>query len=320
MKSILTISPKNFPGVTSHFEHLSKTTGMTDHTDHLSPESVKGREIIIFGAWEHTYFLAMKKLREKYDHIKTGLLWTSTIGQVGFSPNLIEVSFLYLISDSIKAEKLDYLFIPTKRVYKALRKIFPKDVVKYMPNTFSVDWIFEEEYEPIHKGFNWVDLFAPSGVRKNVLNQLLGAKLANVLLHVNSFNKPIQDFADLIGLHYVDTGWMERSNYLKMLQTMRLGLQVSYAETFDYVVAEHFAYKIPCLVSKTINYIPKGKLWDNIMIDRFDDPTEIANKIRKIIQDDNLHKKLGKECFRLIQKTAKKNNKDTVKTLKEVLE
>jgi len=89
MKEILTVAPDVFPGVKSQFVHLAGTTGLTEHTSVVSKETIEGKKLIIFGAWDYDYYRALKKLMA-YD-IKKGLLWTSPIGQVGFSPNMIEV-------------------------------------------------------------------------------------------------------------------------------------------------------------------------------------------------------------------------------------
>ena len=115
-------------------------------------------------------------------------------------------------------------------------------------------------------------------------------------------------------------GWMPKEKYLQALQTMKLGIQVTYAETFDYVVAEHFIYGIPCLVSKTIDWIPRTDVWNDIMIDNFDDPNEIARKIKALMKDEDLRINIGKRCRSRIRLVARRNNDVCVKTLKEILD
>jgi hypothetical protein len=320
MIEVLSVCPKQFPGVTSHLEHLARTTGLSEHFHGVTPEKIKDKQMVLFGAWEHTYYLALKKIRKKYSDVKTGLLWTSTIGQMGFSNNLIETSFMWLIRDLLESEMLDYLFVPAKRTFRAFKHFLPEEQLRYFPNTFSVPWILEYKDESIEKEDNWVDLYAPQASRKNLFNQLMACKMADVKLHVNKLDKSLQDFADLIQLDYVDMGWMEAKNFFRSIQSMKLGLQVTYAETFDYVIAEHFALGVPCLFSHTIDWTPHSHLWGYLSILNFDDPYEIAHKIKKLIENENTYNKLCGMVYKKINEVAEKNNKVCIKVLKEIFE
>lgn len=320
MRDILTVAPTQFPGVITHLENLSRTTELSEHTSILSKEKLGDHKLVIFGAWENTYYLAMKKLQQKYQDVKVGLLWTSTVGQMGFSPDIVEGSYLWLIHDAMKAGRLDYLFVPTKRIYQTFQQIFPSGMVKYLPNTVSFEWLYEHQDNSLVRGIDYVDLFLPQASRKNVLNQVMGARLANVFLHFNSVFKTVRDFADLIKLRYCDMGWMDREHYLRALQTMKLGLQVTYAETFDYVLAEHFAYGVPCITSFTIDFLPKTEEWSPLLVENFDDPNEIAQKIKVLIDNEELYSDISLKCVDLISRVAKENNEVCLGTLKGIIE
>jgi len=85
---VLTVCPRDFPGVTSQFKHLAATTGLTEHSLEVSKKTLEGKKLVIFGAWSHYYYRALKQLRS--EEVKVGLLWTSPVGQMGFSPNFVD--------------------------------------------------------------------------------------------------------------------------------------------------------------------------------------------------------------------------------------
>jgi len=317
VKEILTVAPDVFPGVKSQFEHLAGTTGLTEHTSIVSKQTIEGKKLIIFGAWDYDYYRALKKLMA-YD-IKKGLLWTSPIGQVGFSPNMIEVSFLWQIRDAFEKRMLDYLFIPTIRVTKAFREIFGGDRVKYLPNTYDIAKVKKYRDPKLRKGEDWVSMYNPAGTRKNMLNQMLGARLADVLLHMNQMPKPLQDFADLIGLRYVDMGWMSKESYFRSIQTMKVGLKVSYSETFDYCLFDHFTMRVPCLFSRTIEWLPEEG-WEDLRVENFDDPNEIAVKLSNLMENGNLRREWGKRVYDEACKVAERHNKIAIENLRSVIE
>jgi len=318
MKEILTVCPDAFPGVKSQFEHLAVTTGMTEHSQTVSKKTIEGKKLIIFGAWDYDYYRALKRLMA-YD-IKKGLLWTSPVGQVGFSPEMIEVSFLWQIRDALENRMLDYLFIPTKRITKAFKRIFGAEKVKYLPNTYDLESVEKFRDPSLQKGEDWVSLYNPAGTRKNMLNQILAARLAGVLLHLNGMPKMLQDFADLVGLRYVDMGWMSKESYFRSIQTMKVGLKVSYSETFDYCLFDHFVMKVPCLFSKTIEWIPDKTEWNDLRIDNFDDPNEIALKLHELIRSDLKRSGWGEIVYKTACSVAEERNQIAMDALRSVIE
>ena len=57
---------------------------------------------------------------------------------------------------------------------------------------------------------------------------------------------------DALRLDYEDRGWMERRVYEETLSSVDLGLQLSFAESFDYVAAEHLVRGVPVLGSRML--------------------------------------------------------------------
>jgi len=317
-KPIVTICPKNFPGTTSVLTHYN-VSGLVEHTDEISPETIRGRKLAILGGWTHGYYEALKKI--KTEGVPVAIFWTSSVGQTDFSNGGIEVSYLYILKDMIGSGLIEYIICATPSVRDMFDKFIPEEKVIYMPYAF--DWDVHQKYrkDDMPVGKDWVDLFCPGDTRKNILVQTHGAKIADVHLHYSGLSTKYRYFADLIKVRHTDMGWMKKPQYYKAVQTMKLGMQVTYAETFDYVVAEHFAMKRPCLISTVMGSWVDKSLWKDLMVYNIDDPFEVGDTITAIM---NMTKKqwksLTEKCYLFMKKEAKKRNNIAIKTLEEMIE
>ena len=288
MKPILTVCPENYPGTTSVLKHYN-VTNLVEHTDTISPDTVRGRKLVILGGWHPIYYESAKKILS--ENIPIGIFWTSSVGQTDFSNNGVEVSYIHNIMDWIKAGLIDYVFVARKEVQSMFEQFIDPAKVIYVPYAFDWDVVQESIVPDMPVGEDWVDLFCPGDTRKNLLVQMHGAKLADAHLHCSGLRPRYRWFADLMKIRYTDMGWMQKDQYYRAVQTMKLGLQVTYAETFDYVVAEHFALKRPCLISTVMGSWVPEKLWDDLLVKNLDDPFEVANAITRIL---NMTKKQWK--------------------------
>ena len=96
MKPITTICPKNYPGTSAVLSHYN-VTGLVNHTDEISPQTVKGRKLIILGGWHPLYYEGIKRIIGA--NVSVAMFWTSSVGQTDFSNNGMEISYLHLIRD-----------------------------------------------------------------------------------------------------------------------------------------------------------------------------------------------------------------------------
>lgn len=71
--------------------------------------------------------------------------------------------------------------------------------------------------------------------------------------------KNLRSFFDgLNGKHeLVEHGWLERDEFLKLVSTMDIGLQVSFSETFNIVSADFVSQDIPIVTSNEIDWMPR---------------------------------------------------------------
>lgn len=317
-KPILCISPSSYPGTMSVLKHYN-VTGLTEHSEEISDETVGGRGLVILGAWHPIYYEALQKL--KAHNVPTALFWTSSVGQMDFSNNGMEISYIHLIKDMVVSGLLDRVILGTPQNLDMFQQFVPKEKTVYLPYAFDWDEVQKFKDDTIEIGERWIDLFCPLDTRKNPLVQIHGAKLANAHLHFSGLPPRYRFFSELIGVKFTDMGWMKKESYYKAVQTMRLGLQATYAETFDYVVAEHFALERPCLISTVMGSWVDSELWDELMVYNIDDPLEVRDKIRRIIHySEDEYKYLYKRCHDFMRGEAERRNSFAKKVLENLVE
>jgi hypothetical protein len=318
-KQILTVCPPEFPGTTAVLNHF-KTTGLTEHGDTVSPDTVNDKALVMLGAWHPIYYEALARIRSS--NVTSGIFWTSSVGQTDFSNGGVEVSYLHVIADWLRSGILDYLFVATPSVKDMCDQFVDPEKVILLPYAYDWEDIQKNLKLDVHVGDDWVDLFCPADTRKNVLVQTHGSKIGGAHLHYSGISPKYKWFAELLDVKHTDMGWMDKPDpYYTVVQSMKLGLQVTYAETFDYVVAEHFGLKRPCLISTVMGQWVDKKLWKDLMVYNLDDPLEIGDCIANILSMDNKEwTKLGNACHKFMKKEAKKRNKTAAKVLKGVIE
>ena len=158
--------------------------------------------------------------------------------------------------------------------------------VLYLPNIYSIDNevsflnVVEEdikEYFIVEKKRDYKDKIVNIGcfgsIRplKNVLTQAIAAiefsnkRFLKLNFHVNSKTEQLGDrilknlrnlFKDS-GHSLVEHKWYDYSDFIKVIQKMDYGMQVSFSETFNIVSADFVSNDIPIVVSKEIKYLPE---------------------------------------------------------------
>jgi len=303
---ILTVAPTAYPGTTAVLQHYG-VTGLTEHTDEISKETIANRKLIMFGGWHPIYHEALQKIYP-YD-IPTALFWTSSVGQIDFSNSGVEISFIHLIADLVESEALKYVILGTPQNFNLFTHIIPKKNLIYLPYAVDLDSIEKHVDKDLYPQDRWVDMFCPMDTRKNPLVQMHMAKLANANLHMSGMRPRYSDFAEMIRLNFTDMGWMQRPNYYRAVQTMKVGLQVTFAETFDYVVAEHFALERPCMISTVMCSWVKKELWNELLVFNLDDPLEGGDKLKRILDYGKEEwENLAGRCKEFIKTEADRRN------------
>lgn len=289
-------SPEYFPGVSAVIEHATSLgIGRRIALHELNYKNFKKEDLLILGAWEPDLY----PTRIRRINCRKAILWTSSWGQMLFSPNQVEVSQLEHILNLLKNGRIDYLFIGSKEIYEYYKNV---SNVYQFPYPFNPELILR--YRAREKIPNSVSLFIPPGsqARKNYLNMKIGFELA----------KRRNPELTL----YTNETWIPKEQYCELLSKMMLNLHCTWTESFCYQVAEALFLSTLSLVSQCI--ADNLNLNDFSLIHNLDSPREIAEKIVKIIKLDKLdyERELALQQSGL-QKLIEKNNTELVKCLKQ---
>lgn len=170
-----------------------------------------------------------------------------------------------------------------------------------------------------------IGMFFPWAPRKNALTQLGALALLkdsfSLTLHGNGIPQQYTDFCDIVGIPVIDHGWMREKEYFNKILDMHLGLHVTLSEAFGYGVADFLCLSKPVLISESIAdnfYIyPKSVVYDYLVVETVDSPSEIAKKISRIFMlNDTHYEQLCDACLKEVEATAWVNN-DEVKQMFE---
>ena len=164
----------------------------------------------------------------------------------------------------------------TSKEFESLYK--DNDELVYLPNLYSsadirdVTGIKSYNINGLHGEVN----IASFGAIRPLKNQLIQA-VASIIFadkydlklnfHINGSRreqggdavyKNIQNVFKGTKHTLVEQGWLERYEFLKLIDTLHLGLQVSFTESFNIVTADFAAMGVPIVVSDAVRWMPQA--------------------------------------------------------------
>jgi len=328
---LITICVSGFPGTNRSLTNLEKTTGLSRHFV-LRGSDVNGVEVkfyveylrkknpkcVIFGGWSPVYDIFLKKLGNK--KIEFGVYWTSSPGQVDISEEIKYVDFL------LNSEKVKHRLFAHRELASALSGYSGN--MRHLPDTVLFP---EEKREKKWEGKDRVSVISlfcsPFEYRrKNILNSLLALSMLKnrYILYVNglSGNEYYGGVLKTLRIRYRDFGWMTDEKYQSVLSGIDLGLQVSFAETFNFVAAEHIVKRVPVLTSRMVPVMDSmpGYIKKRLVVDDPDSASEIRDKIGYLLGDTALLKDLGERMHKYLKRENEKRIETAKKVLKSIIE
>lgn len=269
-------------------------------------------ENIIFGSFSPTYEIIVRQLNKH--GIRPSFIWHSSLGQLEQTPGEREL-FMRIIT-LLERGKIKYLLLH-RRLYDSLG-YFIKGAT-YLPHSIELT-----PYRSISKkdlsGIN-VDLFCRLRYGKNVLNQILAFKMAELdgNLHINFDTEQFHGIIETISSQIVRHKWLPIEEYYSLISAMDISLQVTIGESFNYAVCERMALKVPVLTTADIYLVSDDSfLAKHLCVSAPDTPSEISRAMKKILDKKDLREELGERCGERISEVAKYNNKivvDQIRTL-----
>lgn len=328
---LLLLAPKAFPGVTSALRNLAGVVPGLDlrHIEDvayyrprfgsgilgkgyrklqrtlrtLGVEKVKEYgDNIVLGGWSPLYEILLEKL-SKYG-VRPSLMWCSSLGQAEMTRT--EVRSFVQVLGHLKQKRIRHLLLH-RRLF-----CFFGDVegAVYLPYAIDLRRTRVTQNRAF-EGLN-VDLFCPFRYGKNILNQLLAAKLAksSFTLHINLQVDWLRSVLSEIELDAVVHPWLEEERYWNFLVGMDLSLQVTHTESFNYAVCERMCLGIPVLTTHNIWLVSEDDfLRSHLCVEAPDTPQAIAAKVDRILGSSSLREEVGERCRERIETVAEENNR-----------
>jgi|GEM_PF-3485427 len=262
------------------------------------------KKIIILSGSVGVYADIINKLKGK--NTIFGVYWFSSAGQAEISKEL-KILVSLLGSPVIK-----YKFFASEELYVGLKK-YSSDIY-YLP-VIMADFSCVSIKKNLKNKRNIIfSLFCSQSEykRKNVLNVLLA--LSNLkrqyVLYLNGLSREdyYKSFLNRLHIVYEDFGFMDRAKYEKVLSQVDIGLQASFAESFNYVAAEHLIRGIPVIASNMVpvmNVLPYN-VRKMLVVNSIDDPIAISKKIEELIASTKSNLVTGSNISRYIVAENKK--------------
>lgn len=311
-KSIFTFCMKGFPGTNRSLLNLERTAGLTRHfvlsgsnrnaEIEFFTDYIMGRRpcAVIFGGWSPAYSEFMARLGTR--GVEYGIYWTSSPGQTDISGEAPNLEFL------MKDRRIRHRLFANKDLASSLSGHIKG--VSHLPDTV----VFPEETHIKRAGrkngaFTLSFFCSPFEYkRKNILNTVLAVSMlkGDYVLYLNglSRNDSYKGILKKLSVRYKDFGWMASEEYRRVLGEVTLGLQVSFAETFNFVAADHISMRIPVITSRMVPAMDSmtKKVKSRLVVDDPDSPEEIAGRIEYFISDPRKAAEIGDAAYRCLLK------------------
>jgi len=152
---------------------------------------------------------------------------------------------------------------------------------QHVPNRTPI--IEENTKIELGEGIN-IGVFAEPIWRKNLGTQLGATSLLEATAHV--LVEPVgTPWKPMVRTH----GLLERSAFLDLLSSTDLNMYVSLSECHPLTPIESYLVGVPCLMSRTSDvFASDPRLWELTTVDRLDDPTAVAARAERLIDEKDL--------------------------------
>lgn len=316
-----------FPGTNRLLREISRATERTRHLvvssgdigspeiaflrHHLAGESPRA---VILGSWHPIYEPLIDAARDTGAEI--AILWTSSAVQTDIGG---ETAALVRLLDDRRIARFFASGEEMARLLAASGR--PSHV---LPAPLSIG-PRQRRVERADSPTPIVSFFcSPNELRrKNALASVVALASLDVpyLLHANGLAgcAEYRLLLERMRVPYRDLAWMDEDGYARALDAIDVGLQVSLAEGFDYVVAEHFARATPVVVSASVpcaHGLPR-EIASLLVVANSDSPEEIRSRLRRLLADPEARRAAGRAVREHIESLAARHADEARRGLAE---
>jgi len=154
-------------------------------------------------------------------------------------------------------------------IIKNLSPQLKKDIIhlpNIYPDNYEYDFKNKNDDSVINIGcFGNLRLVKNQGFQAVLAMNFADAQKKKLRFHINVGKSELRNNAVLTNLRalfkeskheLVEYGWVPHDDFLKLVKTMDVGLQLSYTESFNIVACDFISCGVPILVSPTISWCP----------------------------------------------------------------
>ncbi|MFH1730718.1 MAG: glycosyltransferase family 9 protein [Planctomycetota bacterium] len=294
---LVTVMTDGFPGVRGSFRHLEAVVPFVK-AEHFAADRAPPPGLCVLGGWRRDYAAYIRRHHRRSD-VAFALSWHSSWNQIEQSG---EWRCLTEAFELLRGGLITKLFASCEETAAVLSQM--RDGVEWLPNT--IDTSVAERAAQRAAGRD-IDLFCSASPRKNIYPQLAALAGADATLHVNhSFSAAEHEAASMLRVRVVRHSLPKREEYYDVIARMAAGLQVSLAESFNYVAAEHMLLGVPVVTSR---HVPCKAPGNELVVDDEHSPAAVRAKLVPLLDDAALRGELAQRCREHILRLADKHNR-----------
>jgi len=312
---IITTCPQAWQDTGAYWalKHL-EVTGKTKHIPWEQLQDQDGDLIISCGIGEIDLLRLRKKGR------KIGVLFCSPLAQAHVVPSSLngDLDALLRYKNMLKSGDIDYIFLLSER----LTYLFKNEKIIYLPP--ALQWDLQPKNSFNVEDRKSICFFGTSDKHKNLATMFGAIKYSSVedpfVITGQEKVQMCQFFANLFDMKNITLyPRLQRQQLLDLMNTVRLGIQISFSESFNYSTWELAMLSIPSVVSPSISwYVEDSTLKKFCFIENLDNPILIGEKIKKIYFDSILYKDLCILSKNIAVSVMENNNNKVVKLLEKI--
>ena len=150
---------------------------------------------------------------------------------------------------------------------------------------------------------------------KNIYTQILATTFfKNSKIDIVPISKEIKEYLKVLDIKYtcIDK-FIPTEELMRRIKRNDINIYVTFTECSPMFPMESFEQGVPCLIGNNNDYFIGSKLRDYVCVNREDDPREIRDKIRNVLENKE-------EVLELYRKWKDNFNVEVKKQVKEFLE
>lgn len=334
--NILSIVPNN----NSIWQHMEGLNRLFNHKIIPSNESINLLELAVDGIFDNLDLIiwagdfdkiinTVSSIKNAYPKIKHGWIFCSSIGEFEIQN---EWDYIFKRIHSIDSrynewDKMFNAFFTGDRFIEKLKFNGHIDLngdyqqrIFHLPQTMNKSFYSIRDIDDRIE--NSIGLLSTSRPKKNIANQLAACnilkneyKYRNLKVFTDSLSPELRTWGSMLGLNIIEkSDRMPRGEWIDLLGQMHIVCQVTYADSFNYIIAESVLMGVPVVCGSNIDWMSDySKVEDNT------NPYQIADKIKSLLKNDDDNDILNDESYNNLIDRLEDHDKIICQNIRKVI-